>query len=70
MPLILEPRPAQADDIYAALVAMHEGLTDEESAHADARLILILANHIGDPAIIAKAAAIARGDQRRDRASI
>ncbi len=61
MSLNVNPNTTAPDDIYAAIIALHEGLSDEESAAANARLILILANHIGDPAVIAEAAAIARG---------
>jgi hypothetical protein len=51
-----------ADDLYAELVAAHEGLSEPESAALDARLILILLNHIGDAAVIR--AAIAAAAQR------
>jgi hypothetical protein len=37
------------DDIYAALMAAHDGLTFDESAKLNTRLILLLANEIGDP---------------------
>ena len=37
-----------ADDFYAELLALHEGKSDAESAAINARLILLLANHIGD----------------------
>ena len=37
------------DDFYAALMAAHEGLSDEESARLNARLVLLLANEVGDP---------------------
>jgi hypothetical protein len=36
------------DAFYEALIELHEGLSDEESAQVDARLVLLLANHIGD----------------------
>lgn len=36
------------DDFYAALMAAHEGLTYDESARLNARLILLMANAIGD----------------------
>ncbi len=39
---------AAGDDFYAALMAAHEGLTFEESARLNARLVLILANLVGD----------------------
>jgi hypothetical protein len=37
------------DDVYAALMAAHEGLCAEESAALNARLILILMNAVGEP---------------------
>ena len=39
---------AGGDDFYAALMAAHEGLTFEESARLNARLVLLLANRVGD----------------------
>lgn len=36
------------DDFYAALMAAHEGLSFEESAAFNARLVLLLANRVGD----------------------
>ena len=59
MPLTLDPNIAAPDDIYEALVSAHEGLTDEESAAFNARLILILVNHIGDADTIREALAAA-----------
>ncbi|MFL3647238.1 MAG: DUF2783 domain-containing protein, partial [Cellvibrionales bacterium] len=38
----------QPDPFYAALLSAHEGLSDAESQSYNARLVLILANHIGD----------------------
>ena len=49
------PNIANADDFYAALLALHEGHTKEESDAINARLILILANHIGDGDILKQA---------------
>jgi hypothetical protein len=60
MNLNLSRNAAAPDDIYDAIIRMHEGLSDEESARVNARLILILANHIGDAGIIREAAALAR----------
>ncbi|MAW87511.1 MAG: DUF2783 domain-containing protein [Phyllobacteriaceae bacterium] len=42
------PNIARPDDFYARLLAAHEGLTKAESDALNARLILILANHVGD----------------------
>ena len=38
----------RADDIFAALVEAHRGLEEAESRRLDARLILLLANEVGD----------------------
>ena len=67
--LILTPNIAAPDDFYAALIGAHEGLSDDESAALNARLILVLANHIGDPDVLAEAletAAQARPQGARD----
>ena len=60
MPLKREPNVADPDGLYAALIDAHADLTDAESAALNARLVLLLANHIGDPAVLAEALAIAR----------
>jgi Protein of unknown function (DUF2783) len=51
---------AQGDDFYEALIRAHEGLTDAQSHTLNARLVLILANHIGDLGILREALALAR----------
>lgn len=43
------------DDIYNALVDAHKGLSDEQCRAFDARLILLLVNHIGDAEVILEA---------------
>lgn len=58
--LITRPNLDAPDDFYEALLAAHEPLTDEESQAFNARLILILANHIGDKDVL-KAALTAAG---------
>lgn len=47
------------DGFYAELLAVHEGLGDADSAALNARLILTLANHIGDRAVLTEALAVA-----------
>ena len=42
-------------DFYAELLALHEGLSKAESDALNARLILILANHIGDRDVLREA---------------
>ncbi|MCR8550601.1 DUF2783 domain-containing protein [Salipiger sp. P9] len=53
--LILTPNIERSDDFYAELLAVHEGKTKEESDALNARLILILANHIGSRAVLSDA---------------
>jgi hypothetical protein len=48
---------AAGDDVYAALVEAHHGLSDADARRLDVRLILLLANHIGDAAVIRDALA-------------
>jgi uncharacterized protein DUF2783 len=43
-----KPNIAGIDDFYAALLTLHENQTKAESDAINARLILLLANHIGD----------------------
>ncbi|CDM22994.1 DUF2783 domain-containing protein [Castellaniella defragrans] len=50
------------DDFYAELIELHRDLSDEQSVQVNARLILLLANHIGDLSILREAMAIARRD--------
>lgn len=52
---------AAGDDFYAALMAAHEGLSLEESARLNARLVLLLANEVGDLERLKAILAAARG---------
>lgn len=58
--LTLTPNLDKPDDFYAALIAAHEGLSEDESVAFNARLILILANQIGDTAVLQQALETAR----------
>lgn len=60
MALVTQPNIAQPDEFYAELLAAHEGLSDEESAAFNARLVLLLANHVGDRAVLSEALQAAR----------
>jgi len=60
MPLNTEPNLARPDDFYEALIDMHRDLSDAQSQSANAQLILLLANHIGDLAILQEAMTHAR----------
>ena len=48
------------DDFYQLLVEGHRGLSDEASELFNARLVLLLANHIGDLSVLREAVAAAR----------
>ena len=58
--LNLDPNLAKADDFYESLLAAHEGLTKAESDAFNARLILVLANHVGDETVLSQALEAAR----------
>jgi len=55
-----EPNIAAPDEFYEALIGTHRDLTTEQSALANAKLILLLANHIGDLGVLRAAMAKAR----------
>jgi hypothetical protein len=63
--LVTASRFADPDAAYVALVEARRGLTVEAAADLDARLVLILANHIGDIDVLAEAIALARTVQGR-----
>jgi hypothetical protein len=50
------------DDFYEALIDTHRDLSDEQSAMVNAKLVLLLANHVGDIAVLREAMRIARQD--------
>jgi len=54
------PRLDDPDALYEALVDAHRDLDAEASRRLDARLILLLANHIGSVAVVREAIAAAR----------
>ena len=60
MPLTMTPNLADPDAAYDLLIRAHDGLSDDQSAALNARLILILANHIGDPGVLTEALVAAR----------
>jgi hypothetical protein len=43
------------DEFYAELLSVHEGLSKGESDALNARLVLLLANHIGDREVLSQA---------------
>ena len=46
--LNIEPNLSNFDEFYEALIDAHRDLTTEQSHQMNARLVLLLANHIGD----------------------
>jgi hypothetical protein len=48
------------DTFYEALIQSHQGLNEAQSRLLNARLVLLLANHIGDLRILNEALAAAR----------
>ena len=61
MRLITEPHFDAADDFYEALIETHRDLSSAESHALNARLVLLLANHIGARAVLREALDAARG---------
>jgi hypothetical protein len=58
--LNVEPAIERPDDFYEALIAAHRGLSDEQSVQLNCRLVLLLANHVGDHGVLGEALARAR----------
>ena len=50
------------DDFYQALIDTHRDLSDEDSTKINAKLVLLLANHIGDLNVLREAMQIARNN--------
>ena len=47
-----EPRIEDPDEFYARLIDLHEGLSSDESNSLNCKLILLMANHIGDREVL------------------
>jgi hypothetical protein len=62
-----DPNIPDPDGFYAALVAAHEGLTAAQSAELNARLVLLLANQVGDAQVLADCVSAARKPIARTR---
>ncbi|SAI27288.1 Protein of uncharacterised function (DUF2783) [Bordetella ansorpii] len=60
MSLIIEPNLPAPDDFYEVLIDAHRDLSPEQSHEMNAALVLLLANHIGDTAIVKEALERAR----------
>jgi len=58
--LVTASQFADPDAAYLALVEARRNLSDKEAAELDARLVLILANHVGDLGVLREAIALAK----------
>ena len=59
--LVTASQFADPDAAYVALLEARRNLSDADAAALDTRLVLILANHIGDIDVLNEAIALARG---------
>ena len=62
--LVTTSQFADPDAAYVALVDARRGLSEQAAAALDARLVLLLANHIGDIDVLREAITVARKDNR------
>ena len=60
MQINLEPNIDEPDSFYNKLIQLYEGLNESESREVQARLILLLSNHIGDSEALYESMRIAR----------
>ena len=60
-----KPNITRTDDFYEALIETHRDLSEKESLAVNTKLILLLANHIGDMEVITQALDIARGKTKQ-----
>jgi Protein of unknown function (DUF2783) len=61
-PVALESQFDDADGFYETLLDAHSGLSSEQSALLNARLILLLANQIGTASVLNDCIALAKSD--------
>lgn len=65
--LITEPNLGNPDDFYEALIEAHRDLSVPESHALNARLVLLLANHIGELTVLRQALTAARDSASTSR---
>ncbi|PPE69294.1 DUF2783 domain-containing protein [Caldimonas thermodepolymerans] len=58
--LITEPHLEAPDEFYEALIETHRDLSTAQSHELNAKLVLLLANHIGELAVLRQALEAAR----------
>lgn len=62
MPLNRTPNIADPDGFYQELIESQRDLSDEQADMLTTKLVLILANHVGDRALLSEAIALARSN--------
>ena len=67
--LIVTPNIRDGDDFYDELLHAHDGLDDAASHALNARLVLVLCNHIGDRGVLTEALTVARASATTEPAS-
>jgi hypothetical protein len=63
--LVTASQFADPDAAYLALVEARRHLSDAEAAELDSKLVLILANHVGDLDVLREAIALAKGAKQK-----
>ncbi len=61
MPLNLAPNLPDPDGFYQMLIDSQRDLTEAQAEMMNCKLILVLANHIGDPEVLRSALKVAGG---------
>lgn len=59
MTLVTDPNLTDYDAVYERLIEAHAGRSAGESEQLNARLIMLLINHVGDEAVIFEAISLA-----------
>lgn len=66
MTLIRTPQIADPDGFYEELVNAHRDLPDDQAQRLLAKLVLVLANHVGDREVLTEAIQVAAGSRTSD----
>ena len=60
MPLNRQPNIADPDGFYEELIASQRNLSDEQCELMNSKLVLLLANHVGDREVLREALRLAQ----------
>ena len=58
--MITSPNIPEADAFYQALISAHEGLSAQQSLELNTRLVMLLANQVGDQSVLNECITAAR----------